>query len=112
MIDTIARLESLSKGMREMDGDIARAIGEWRDAPVTIESDPYWMIPKYTTSLDAAMLLVPKGSLWSVCRMEDGPFAQVIRPMPGGGFANGLTTAYARTAPIALCAAALKARVA
>lgn len=62
----------------------------------------------FTGSLDDAMRLVPKGSLWSACDMEDGPFAQVIRPMPGGGFVNGLTTAKASSAALAVCAAALK----
>lgn len=63
---------------------------------------------EFTGSIDNAMRLVPKGSLWSACDMEDGPFAQVIRPMPCGGYVNGLTTAKAATVPLAICAAALR----
>jgi hypothetical protein len=65
--------------------------------------------PAYTSSIDAALALLPKGSLWSTCHMEDGPSAQVIRPMPGGGFVNGFTKATAATAALAICAAALRA---
>lgn len=68
--------------------------------------------PRYTACLDAALTLVPEGSLWSVCDMEHGPFAQVIRPMPGGGFVDGLTSAASDRPALALCAAALRARAA
>ena len=60
--------------------------------------------------LDAALTLVPEKGLWSVCSMEDGPFAQVIRPMPSGGFEGGLTQGSAFTPALALCIAALKAQ--
>lgn len=66
-------------------------------------------VPKYTISLDAAMTLVPAKSLWSVCDMEDGPYAQVIRAMPNGGWVGGWVGAHAATPALALTAAALLA---
>lgn len=63
----------------------------------------------YGASIDRALTLLPKGALWSVCDMEEGPYAQIIRPMPCGGYVGGLTTAKGRTAAMAICAAMLKA---
>jgi len=56
------------------------------------------------------MSLVPDRAMWSLANMEDGPFAQVIRPMPDGGYVGGLVSANAPTPALALCAAALRAR--
>ena len=68
------------------------------------------IVPAYSASLDAALTLVPVKSMWSVCDMEEGPFAQVIRPMPDGGYVGGLTSSHGRAPAPALCAAALRAR--
>lgn len=65
-------------------------------------------VTAYTGSMDAALALIAErlpGAMWSVCLMEDGPFAQIIRPMPGGGYSGGLTSSGATTPPLALVAA-------
>jgi len=80
----------------------------WRYGTATFD-DSYQPKP-FTKSIDAAITLIPKGSLWSVCDMEDGPFAQIIRPMGDQGFCGGLTHAgHKGSASIAICIAALKA---
>lgn len=54
----IARLEAAAEGARELDVAIAKAVGAWRKPPPTVV-DPHWTALHYTTSLDAAMTLVP-----------------------------------------------------
>jgi len=68
----------------------------------------HWGIPKLTASLDAALTLLPDGALYRVGNDEDdiGSFkAEII-----SGEALRLSTAVAISAPLALCAAALRAR--
>lgn len=64
--------------------------------------------PAYTTSLDAALTLVPEGWVWSVHKYSGAPPAcegDVARDM------HSLTTnAAGHTPALALCIAALKAR--
>ena len=62
--------------------------------------------------LDAARELLAPHTLWAVGSMEDGPFARVCWPQPDGGYSGGYFEATAPSAALALCAAALKARVA
>lgn len=129
MADIATRVESLTGACRETDADIFKAIGmplphefmsrgiglSWdaRQGAFVMPLDEKMQIrfdhPAFTGSIDAAVALLPKASLWSVCDMEDGPYAQVIRPMPSGGYINGLTTGNAITPALALCAAALRA---
>ncbi len=70
------------------------------------------MAPDYTASIDAALTLVPKGSLWT-CATYQSSFD--VRPPYYADCAAGLeecpiTEAYAATPALALCIAALKAR--
>ena len=79
-----------------------------------------WAIPAYTSSVDAALALVPVGRPWSVAgpiihrppAREREPYfhASVDRPYPyqpsPAPLADG---GYAATAPLALCAACLRA---
>lgn len=133
MQDLIERLQEARKGKRAFDGQITVAVRamktsrgttipdwvdrnypEWHseeDGTVFATKNGFnWQPLHYTTSIDDALTLMPKGSLWSACDMEHGPFAQVIRPMPDGGFVGGLSGAEAHTPALALCIAALKAR--
>jgi len=71
-------------------------------------------VPDITSSIEAGIALlkyVLPGALWSVGFMEMGPFSQVIRPMPCGGYINGMETAKAATPPLALCAAILRSLI-
>ena len=109
MDDLIKRLENAEKGSRELDKAIARALG-FRIAASTggpmimrqNDNVASWDLPHYTTSLDAALTLVPEEFDWLVSHVNGGLtiFAQVG---PGKEY-------FAETAPLALCIAALKAR--
>lgn len=76
--------------------------------------------PAYTTSLDAAVTLVPDGWAW-LARNHDGGLQKLSLEDEGNGkFGFGSVSswgadgpihhAFAATAPVALCIAALKAR--
>jgi hypothetical protein len=132
MTDLLAladRVEKLTGPDRLVDAEIFKALGmplptEFFDRGISLiwddtqqafimpvgEMQMRYEHPHFTASLDAAMTLIPSKSLWSVCDMEEGPFAQVIRPMPCGGYVNGLTTAKGATPALALTAACLRAR--
>jgi hypothetical protein len=128
MTELIDRLEKAASGGRDLDALIeiehrrfeAYAVGlndeqraHWRPVGTkgeVEEGGTRYHPPLYSFSIDAALRLAPERSLWSVCDMEDGPYAQIIRPMPNGGFVGGLTTARGKTAALAMCAAALKAK--
>lgn len=76
--------------------------------------EPIWKLgsyrgPRYTASLDAAMMLLPAHTLWCVGGMEDGPFARIVVPNPNGGYAGGYLQTSAATPVLAICAAALRA---
>lgn len=84
----------------------------WRDHNENVASV---MAPPYTSSIDAILALIEKelpAVMWSACIMEEGPYAQVLRPMPNGGYVGGLTQSSAATVPLALCAAFLSAKLA
>ena len=123
MKDLIERLESAAIGGRDLDAEIALAIGyvTERDGnlffgnkdhtTLVLECDYYDHggaapeLPHYTTSLDAAMTLVPDGyGAVSASLNERG--ASSMRIGHPYVFGNGATPA------LALCIAALKARMA
>jgi hypothetical protein len=119
MTDLIERLEAATEGSRELDALIhATTLSLGRD---------YWpdergrvveytglrkilhRAPHYTTSIDAALTLVPEGWGWSV--NDD---SEACLTLPGNGFLSdrGDIELYGRSATpaIALCIAALRAR--
>lgn len=123
--DLIARLEASSKGSRELDEAIAFALG-W-----TAENDPelyahpspsdsvprYWTDPAgygaghggppaYTTSIDAALTLVPVGYV-RLERYSDGWCVFVRDRARLGGHEASLQQP---SAALALCIVALKTR--
>lgn len=76
--------------------------------------------PRYTASIDAALTLVPEGSVWHVMtdfgglnRAKVGPAGRPSASVySGGGPGDHFVTADAETPALALCAAALRARAA
>ena len=118
MIELIERIEALEGPDREVDRLVGRAAG-WRHVP----SGKYdWMkpsgmyctigLPPFTASLDAAMTLVPEG--WSGLLGFRGTHDYIEER----GHAHiqtivGEKEAYAEasTPALALCAAALRARL-
>ena len=118
MKDLIASLEAATKGSRELDAEIFAAISDDRTIRLGDGAAPgcYWQLsvggrslhtaPIYTTSLDAALRLVPEGyDWWTVDGFADGQgCASCYKKGIGGDLYNGSTPA------LALCIAALKAR--
>lgn len=128
MKDLIARLEAATEGSRELDAEIELSRrkflglivggavvtiqpGGWLAGPGT--GDQPVLAPHYTTSVDAALTLIPKG--WRMERLHEGPEGAVAvltpdvertrRDETGVSLANG-----AGCIPLALCIATLKAR--
>lgn len=134
------RLEAAKEGTRELDCDIERAavpdshIHLVDGDPTVFKAHPnetgwHWeakgivgnvSIPYYTTSLDAALTLVPEGWDWQVSGPgfdRAGYFASVREIQKELGRASRRTDAegWTRKAPtpaLALCIAALSARAA
>lgn len=120
MTDLIARIESADGPSRELDAEIARSIG-WgcvvRDPEAQnkyvcwrkkYRSGEWIMLPRYTSSIDAALTLVPEGWHMSV-NATVGALLQgsaAVRDRDGGPS----FTSAAATPALALAAAALKAR--
>ena len=126
----IAKLEQSPEGSRELDVAIWHLVetGWQRD-----ESDPGWsfrpvrdpnigrttvrdsvVAPSYTTSLDAALQLVPEGWGWLVeVWQREESWAQVVCRPKGSTKPSGIFEgAEAKSPALALCIAALKARAA
>lgn len=72
-----------------------------------------WVAPAYTTSLDAAVTLVPEGFVWAADNLS-GPRAHVLGgENDAGDVPEGSSdTLGTKTVALALCAAALRARAA
>lgn len=132
MKELIKKLEAATEGSRELDADIAFAVGWtyekrgrdrkpwWRKPEAERDSDTassrFWsQYPKeeFTTSIDAALTLVPEGwrvaYLWEAVKPEDRPWwgAQLSRDKPYKTMSPVLGK---ETPALALCIAALKAR--
>lgn len=97
----IARLESATQGSRELDAMIYGTINPKR----SFRSFRFEGVPHYTTSVDAALTLVPEGMRWTCGFSNHVPHnAQV---WTSTGFYEGECDS---NRAIALCIAALKAR--
>ena len=96
------RIEAASAGSRELDAEIAGTDATtvmWHDEEET---------PRYTTSLDAAMTLVPEGALMAVrTYAEPGVYPAHVR---ASAWVQGSPRCFAATPALALCAAALRAQ--
>lgn len=122
----IARLEAATEGDRELDADIAAAVlpGEivWKQTRFTGDMLPVRRFPTaaslsgwasepvehYTTSIDAALTLVPEGMDWSAVRRTRHPYCGQF-PYEAVVW-NVRVQGFAHSAPLAVCIAALKAR--
>ena len=117
MKELIAKLEKASEGSRELDCDIPESLG-WpvRRKPPSYKNPwcraPEWKsirtVPHYTTNIDAALQLVPEGFQWEVRHIptdEGSNYSAQANWQPTG-------RCYAATPALALCIAALKARMA
>ena len=124
----IARLEAATGPSRELDCEIAEQAG-WAEvgyrpkfvSPIGFppHGKSVRCVPRYTASLDAALTLVPED--WKMQGQiawpgyDDGKFINDVRVelhhvvSSGGG---PMVTALAKTIAIAICLAALKARLA
>jgi hypothetical protein len=118
MTDLITRLEAATEGSRELDDEIARAMLEAKQ-PIRLMgmSDDEPSVPvfqyadgstgtslRYTTSLDAAVTLIPEGYDWIV--------ADVNGHVGGTPYAcvGDETQHFGETPALAFCIAALRAR--
>lgn len=111
--DLIARLEAATEGSRELDGAIYETVTGVR---ITGPRDKEWLVvPFYTTSLDAALTLVPEGLCWG---LNTHPEDEIFNPGGAQAFVSDMLEdgiyahADAATPALALCIAALKARCA
>lgn len=64
-------------------------------------------LPHYTSSLDAAVSLVPEGMRWAVLQLPDGTYDAAVSPI---GVPPLLKERESPTPALALCIAALKVR--
>lgn len=105
MKELIAKLEAAKEGSRQLDHEIAVAVEKYKEPPVTA-LDTDWWTPHYSTSIDAALTLVPKS--WDkTCREVGGECnASVGPPRAPDIESSGATPA------LALCIASLRARAA
>ena len=91
---------------RELDFEIAAAFG-WPDSP-----NLHQHARRYTTSLDAALTLVPEGLSWHAAMRKCLPPIRATGSVwVDDGQQYALFTADAATPPRALIAACLKARM-
>ena len=125
--DLLARLESATEGDRELDCEIAVAVLdgeiEWKQANYTMEMYPVRRyastmhiggiggdpVERYTTSIDAAMTLMPEG--WWVQYLGQRIKGWAVRiEAQGISIPSSTAPLRAATPALALCIAALRAR--
>ena len=123
----VARCEAATEADRQLDADISVTIygGEivWKQS-VTGEAWPHRRyaskahiggfgrapVEPVTASLDAAVTLVPEGWRWEVHWQSESRSAALVQPFGQVHWAT-LRQASADTPALALCAAALRARM-
>ena len=100
----IAALEAATVGSRELDERIALHVG-WAVQP---DGQAQAGIPAYSTSLDAALTLVPDGRTWRINSpplwLENGLFRANVINVSGH-------ECDAATPALALCCAALRSKI-
>lgn len=109
MQNLIERLQSATASDRELDLRVAQALGVKITEYEIISEGQTWKAyddawPRYTSSIDAALTLVPKDCSWSL----DGDNYAIVMPSTGNeDYDSGEN--HIATPAIALCIAALKA---
>lgn len=131
MQDLIEKLERLSEPAPMLHGLIAVAAGhahmvnpknpEFADMidpeyPNFPPGPPYSMAPAYTSSIDAALTLVPEGFEPHRIAFPHGKGRtfcfEIFPPSDDPAWSKGSICERGNTAPLAICIAALRARVA
>lgn len=114
----IALLEEATRPNYALDCEIASAFG-WTLQKMKGDAKPYWRkpgdtkyferssVPCFTSSIDAALTLVPEGSEWSASTLYGIARTEVGLNHDGGPFYGERKDG---NVAIALCIAALKAR--
>jgi hypothetical protein len=108
MDELIAKLEGAVGGTTRLDYDIYRVVTP--EAAGWLDDYPPGALPRYTTSLDAALSLVPDGWGYTLSLTARGnhPLVKLYRSHP----VNAMQIVEGRTMPVTLCIAAMKARAA
>lgn len=110
----LSRLQSLTGPDREIDAEIALAFG-WTHTKLPRDGRAYWRKPgvtdwwdrvsngppRYTASIDAALMLLPDETPWQMQTSPNGSFNAYVWDVPGESNA---------TPAIALCIAFEKAK--
>ena len=125
LAELIARLEVATAGSRELDIAVYEAIG-WRrkqfsktaptwlcppDDGKRIAIEPFNLLPCVTTSIDAALTLVPEGMEWALSNHGQTGAEQLCwAGVFGSPFIGSECDSHAATPALALCIAALRAR--
>lgn len=125
MNELIARLENATAGSRELDAAICwiakpypQVAGkpEWRQLPHGPQQHVPTVAPRYTTSLDAALALIPENwtrGLLTWPGYDNGTLKSKTKAELHSVFSSGggpREIGYAETLPLAICIAALKVR--
>jgi hypothetical protein len=107
MTDLLAMLEAATEGSRTLDILVAsdvltkQQVTDFLLEEYTRQSGG--KVPHYTTSIDAALTLVPEGTEWILETVpEEGGY--------GAGVGESMWNSFALTPALAICIAALKAR--
>lgn len=109
LLDLAARCESATGPDREIDRDILHCL--WNGPAREL-----WMHcagkspPFFTTSIDAALMLVPEGWAWMAGCAAGETFFATLSPTDESGIEADMIDTNAATPALALCAAALRAR--
>jgi hypothetical protein len=115
--ELIAALESATGPDRGLDADIAMAVQAWPDGAFIMRGAPGMIgldggrcvsAPAYTSSIDAALTLVPEGYRWSADCTGPKPYFRVWRM--GRNVSRMDADAEGATPALALAAAALRAQ--
>lgn len=131
----IARLEQVESGSRELDCDIqlivfgdkpygvkgpyrhpqpatlAEYVAQYRDLINSDDAVDDETVPRYTTSIDAALTLVPEG--WRITHAYGPPWAWCLtKTAPEEDGSRRYAEGKSATPALALCIASIKARMA
>lgn len=111
--DLISSLEATGKGGQQFDAQVAKIVDPdgkeiwwWVDAKGALRA--FAGCPHFTTSLDAALTLVPEGWYWSVTHTSLSDYRGPMAFCWKRDVANIMV--HAAIPALALCIAALKAR--
>lgn len=128
LINLAERVEALTGPDREVDAEIALTLSivRERDGDLFYGHRNYSVmvierhyddregdapeLPHYTTSIDAAMTLVPEGCLWTMDSFNGPKWSAGVWRVPGRGWVYLSKNLRAATPALALTAAALRAR--